>query len=262
MEIKKELYDYEFYASRDEKTRHVADKILKILSLYDIEIESVADIGGGVGTFLKAAKEFYHLKDDQIFLFEGDYIDRTLLVVDEKSFISCDLEKSIDFKARVSIAFSLEVAEHLSPKRAESFVGDLVRMSDCIVFSAAAKYQGGENHVNEQRLGYWVDKFMMYDYIALDIFRPRLQYDLEIPFWYRQNVVMFVKKDSVICRNITEKPACLQPLDMITYEMVQSRLDTMNDFGKTFLFRTGHWLYRHIRRKKIEHSEEFEFRCD
>ncbi|MDP6884692.1 MAG: hypothetical protein QF830_11185, partial [Rhodospirillales bacterium] len=44
--------------------------------------------------------------------------------------------------------FSLEVAEHLPPDAAETFVATLVAHGRLVLFSAAPPGQGGLNHVN------------------------------------------------------------------------------------------------------------------
>jgi hypothetical protein len=46
---------------------------------------------------------------------------------------------------------SLEVAEHLKPDRAGSFVADLCSASDVVLFSSALPGQDGDGHQNEQR---------------------------------------------------------------------------------------------------------------
>lgn len=58
------------------------------------------------------------------------------------------------FNRRFDLAMTIEVAEHLTPVRADSFVEDLTRLSDVVLFSAAIPAQGGINHVNEQWQSY------------------------------------------------------------------------------------------------------------
>jgi len=46
----------------------------------------------------------------------------------------------------------LEVAEHLTEKRADSFVLDLILLGDVICFQQLYPKMGGINHINEQCL--------------------------------------------------------------------------------------------------------------
>ncbi|MGA3205919.1 MAG: hypothetical protein ABSF12_25780 [Bryobacteraceae bacterium] len=60
---------------------------------------------------------------------------------------------------RYDLATSFEVAEHLVPWIANSFVDLLCKLSPIIVMSAATPGQTGTDHVNEQPHSYWIDKF-------------------------------------------------------------------------------------------------------
>jgi hypothetical protein len=64
-----------------------------------------------------------------------------------------------------------------------------------VLFSAAIPLQGGYNHVNEQWPDYWVERFAALDYVAFDFVRPVVWNDREIPYWYRQNVLFFSKRE-------------------------------------------------------------------
>ena len=56
-------------------------------------------------------------------------------------------------------SISLEVAEHLSPGRAESFISDLCQAAPVVLFGAAIPGQGGVGHLNEQWQSYWANLF-------------------------------------------------------------------------------------------------------
>ena len=91
------------------------------------------------------------------------------------------------------LAISMEVAEHLPERCAEPFVESLTRLADVVLFSAAVPFQGGIGHVNEQWGSYWVALFRNRGYTAVDIIRKRIWNDDQIPYWYRQNTLLFVK---------------------------------------------------------------------
>lgn len=93
---------------------------------------------------------------------------------------------------KYDLCISLEVAEHLSEANAKNFVDFLCEASDVVLFSAAIKYQGGTNHINEQWQSYWIDLFKSNSYEWLDLFRPSLWNNTSVAWWYRQNTFLFV----------------------------------------------------------------------
>jgi hypothetical protein len=85
----------------------------------------------------------------------------------------------------------LEVAEHLPSQSADELVEALVDLSDLICFSAAVPGQGGYQHINERWQSYWAQKFLERGFQAFDIIRPQIAGDQKIPFYYRQNIVVY-----------------------------------------------------------------------
>jgi hypothetical protein len=74
-------------------------------------------------------------------------------------------------------------------------VNDLVAHAPVVLFSAAPPGQGGENHVNEQPGEYWRKLFRNHDYVAIDCLRPLLAREINIPDWYRYNIMLYVLRD-------------------------------------------------------------------
>ena len=91
------------------------------------------------------------------------------------------------------IAMSLEVAEHIFEKQSVNFMDTLTGLANVILFSAAIPHQGGQGHVNEQWQSYWVRRFKDYGYECVDIIRDKIWDNDEIWFYYKQNMLMFVK---------------------------------------------------------------------
>lgn len=242
-------YNHEFYKKRDELTEYSALKILGIMHEY-FNFESIADIGGGIGTFLKVGQKLWGINWERVSLYEGDYVEKDLLVIPSSCFHPTDLEVRLDNAKAVDLAISLEVAEHLSPERANLFVEDLCNLSEVVLFSAAAKGQGGEHHVNEQKLSYWINLFEQFGYCAFDLVRPLIQYDKRIPFWYRQNCIIFVKKESDAFDRLVSRAKWMPPLDMVSYDMIKDKIKILDTFGKTFFFRAGYKIYRIIQKLK------------
>ena len=104
------------------------------------------------------------------------------------------MEEKINLGKKFELVQTLEVAEHLSPERAESFVEDLTNLGDVVLFSAAILGQGGTNHVNEQMQSYWVEKFLQRDYVCIDCLRPQIWTNPQIDSYYRQNIFLYVKR--------------------------------------------------------------------
>lgn len=106
------------------------------------------------------------------------------------TYITQDLENPLPH-GRYDLALTLEVAEHLSPARATSFVADLCAAAPTIVFSAAIPGQGGAGHLNEQWPTYWAALFAAHGYPATGGLRTRYWTNQAIQPWYRQNLLVF-----------------------------------------------------------------------
>lgn len=104
---------------------------------------------------------------------------------------AADLERPLSVDRRFDLAICMEVAEHLSPDRAESFVEDLCALSDSVLFSAAIPWQGGVGHLNEQPQSYWARLFAKHGFGARDIIRPKVWHDGRVSYWYRQNSILY-----------------------------------------------------------------------
>ena len=151
---------------------------------------SIVDIGCGQGSWLAALQQIApnadcigvdHPGADQVFLMARD------------RFVGADLTKPLDLKRKFDMCISLEVAEHIVPNSAETFIDTLTRHADCIVFSAAIPGQAGTNHVNLQWPAYWISLFSARGYECHDVIRPKIWKDAEVAYWYRQNILLFAK---------------------------------------------------------------------
>ena len=181
------LYPAGFYENRRAHTAHAARRLLSALPP-TLKRASIADIGCGTGTWLAAA-----LADgaETAFGIEGDWVTPAMLDDARITFAPQDLEQRFS-GPRVDLAMSLEVAEHLSPERAASFVADLVALAPAVLFSAAIPGQGGVGHRNEQWQSWWAGLFATHGYLAYDVIRPAIWSDEDIPAWYRQNAVLYL----------------------------------------------------------------------
>jgi SAM-dependent methyltransferase len=155
------LYDQVFFDSIAD-TSYQAAKILlpRIYELYPFN--SVVDFGCGSATWLRAAVETINADHKKLTGIDGAYA-KNVVNCEQANFIFQDLEKRITV-GRHDLAISLEVAEHLTPMRATSFIEDICRSSDVVFFSAAVDGQGGTNHINEQPQSYWARIFSSFSY--------------------------------------------------------------------------------------------------
>jgi hypothetical protein len=184
-------YDKMFYSNQFDGV-NAAKTILGML--YDTyQPQSVIDFGCGIGAWLTAAES---LGSKKLTGLDGHWVDKKKLLSKNIDFIGVDFEKEINIKENYDLCISLEVAEHISESSAKTFINLLCNTSNLILFSAAIKYQGGTNHINEQWQSYWVELFNANGFECFDIIRPTFWLNEEIALCYRQNAFVFVKKDN------------------------------------------------------------------
>lgn len=168
-----------------------AERIVQILGTV-LPTTSVVDIGCARGSWLRA---WQNAGCSDILGVDGPYIDKSALEIPPDRFVTADLEQTIDLGRSFDLAECMEVAEHLPQARAESFVADLVRLAPAVLFSAATPGQGGEHHVNEQPAAYWRTIFRGHGYVPVDCLRPLLARHTDIPYWYRYNLILYMRED-------------------------------------------------------------------
>lgn len=245
MKRKSDVYNDAFYQERYRKTRYAARKILEIVASI-MEINSAVDIGCGVGTWLKEVKNINGKAS--VLGIDGEYVNKKYFQIDKNEFLAAELEKRIRISKRYDLAISLEVAEHLSPLRADSFIDDLCRMSDVILFSAATRCQRGDAHVNEQRCSYWVKLFQKKGYIPFDVIRPVIWYDEKIPIWYRQNTILYINEKVVY--KFSPKLNCNYHIyDMIHPQNYENAIMINQKYEASFVYK----MMRKIEQFKTKH---------
>lgn len=175
---------------------------------------SVLDVGCGIGTWLKAFEEAGVVDYAGV---DGAYVERSSLKVTANKFHSIDLRTPWSLKRKFDLVVSLEVAEHLPEECANIFIEVLIAHGDVILFSAAIPGQSGQNHINEQWLSYWQEKFAKAGYILYDVIRPRIWTNEKVDIWYKQNMVIFCKEDHPL--NQKWKETSTRYVDVVHPEM-------------------------------------------
>ena len=149
---------------------------------------SLCDIGSGRGAWLV---EWERAGLANYLGVDGDYLSLDTLMIPRDHFVTRNLTKPFDLGRRFDLVTSLEVGEHIVPEAAETYIDNLCRHSDAILFSAATPGQGGTSHVNEQRPDFWRQRFRARGYRAFDIIRPKLLGQKQVEPWYRYNTLFY-----------------------------------------------------------------------
>lgn len=226
-------YTQHFFADRHQRTSHSASTILSVALETLPNVTSAVDVGCGVGTWLSVLRTRGVMDIQGI---DGAWVDSNLLVIPPESFLKADLTKPLEVQRRFDLAISLEVAEHLPPECAEAFVATLVRLSDCVLFSAAIPHQGGRNHLNEQWQEYWAQLFARRGYQAIDAIRSRVWNDPGIDTWYKQNTLLFVKRERLPeLRNVGGAVSQAPMLSVVHPDLYLAKLRRMNSIGGSLL---------------------------
>jgi SAM-dependent methyltransferase len=183
-------YDRNFYSKVTPSSRKSAEIVVPLIIDF-VDPRSVIDIGCGTGTWLSVFKE-HHIED--ITGVDGDWVQEEMLLIPKSCFLAHDLTQSLNIGRRFDLAVSLEVAEHLDRKYAQSIVRTLVELSSVVMFSAAIPFQNGTHHVNEEWPDYWARLFAEHDYVPIDCIRERIWKNEDVAWWYAQNILVFAEK--------------------------------------------------------------------
>lgn len=155
---------------------------------------SVLDVGCGAGAWCKVWAD---RGVANVIGTDGAYVDVEHLLIPKDRFIPHDLSKPFDLGLRFDLVTSLEVAEHIPHDSASTFVDNLAKHGDTVMFSAATPGQGGEFHVNEQPLAYWRKKFRDRGYRCFDFVRPAVAQNAAVEPWYRYNTLVYANARGV-----------------------------------------------------------------
>lgn len=182
-------YSTRYYEGLKEDSTASAKVVVPLL-LRLFPAKSVIDVGCGSGTWAKAYLE----ADCDVLGVDGNVVQPRQLLIPAQRFERHDLNESLSINRRFDLVNCLEVAEHLEPSRGPGFVGDLCRLGDVVVFSAAVPGQGGTHHVNEQWPSYWIPHFRAAGFLPWDCVRWQIWNHREVAWWYVQNLFAFVKE--------------------------------------------------------------------
>lgn len=220
-----------------------AEAVIPIIQEY-INPSSVIDVGCGIGAWLSIWKK-NGVKE--ITGVDGNYVDKSQLLITEENFHPCNLGNGYKSNKRYDLVTCLEVAEHLPEQSAKVFIESLCMLGDIVLFSAAIPGQEGTMHINEQYPEYWAAIFSEKGYEAIDCLRQRIWNEKKIEWWYRQNMMFFIKKTALAnypkLKDLPDKvlplvhPEMLkEKMQKINYyeEILNSQKQTLKHFFTTF----------------------------
>jgi SAM-dependent methyltransferase len=175
---------------------------------------SIIDIGCGSGAWLFAARQ---LGASRVVGVDSGDIDRSALLIHPSEFIAADLDGRFSLKAerRFDLCLCLEVAQYLHPGRSRSLVEDLTALSDVVFFAAALPFQEEGKRVHGTWHEYWARLFKGHDYLPWTGARDAIWDCRQIPWCYRQDVILFVKASSWDRILPGERPASVERLTVV-----------------------------------------------
>lgn len=180
------------YAHLDGTRRDAREIVPEVLRL--VPARSVIDLGCGIGAWLSIFREQGVAEAIGV---DGDWVDRTRLLIPARDFVAADLRRPFVHEATFDLAVSTETAEHLPPEAAATFVASLTRLAPVVLFSAAAPFVPGNLHLNCQWPSYWVERFAAHDFAAADAIRHRIWTNPRVRWFYSQTMLFFVRRDAL-----------------------------------------------------------------
>ncbi len=190
------IYNDSFYVSVSSRAQIAARETLHILSKYCYPTR-IADFGCGYGTWTNVASNIF--PSAQVTGY--DFLE-TIQIAEKinsinGTFIPFDFETNEMDYPEFDLSICLEVVEHISKECASRHIARMCKSSEVILFSGATPGQGGTGHINEQTQSYWVTEFEKNGFIPLDLIRPQIRANREIPSYYKNNILLFVKEEQL-----------------------------------------------------------------
>jgi hypothetical protein len=99
---------------------------------------------------------------------------------------------------QADLAICLEFVEHIPAHRSEPIIDWICNSAKVVLFSAAIPGQAGTGHINLHRPRFWDYLFSARGFERYDIVRGKIIHDKRIPWWYRQNMVVYTPDPTTI----------------------------------------------------------------
>jgi SAM-dependent methyltransferase len=185
-------YTPAYYDGFKDSSRASAAVVVPMVDAW-VRPRTVLDLGCGLGMWLSVWRD----AGCDVLGVDGEWVDRSRLAVPADRFVTHDLSRPYQSAGRFDLAMSVEAAEHLPPAAAEPLVQALTTASDVVLFSASIPHQGGAHHLNCQWPDYWAGLFAARGFDVIDGLRPLIWGDERVDWWYRQNIMIYVRGDQL-----------------------------------------------------------------
>uniref|UniRef100_A0A7C2JYH8 Methyltransferase domain-containing protein n=1 Tax=Schlesneria paludicola TaxID=360056 RepID=A0A7C2JYH8_9PLAN len=156
-------------------------------------VTSVLDVGCGTGAWLRA---FQECGVTVLSGLDGEYVDRSQLLIDHRLFTPCDLQRATSLPTGFDLVVCLEVLEHLPNSAGLRLVSLMTQSAPLILFSAAMPGQGGTHHINERWHEHWHLEFLKHGYATIDCIREKVFAERQVAPWFRQNIFLYAAPDA------------------------------------------------------------------
>jgi SAM-dependent methyltransferase len=250
--IEEKKYDSGFYDSQFEGSYESARIILPLIRQW-IQPQSVLDVGCGLGTWLNVWKESGVV---DILGVDGDYVDRKKLQISPENFVSRDLKEPFSLDRKFDLVMSLEVGEHLPTEKSSLLIDNLTRHGSIILFSAALLEQHGTYHINEQLPEFWAKFFVERNYVPVDILRDAIWNNNNVEWWYRQNIILYVHRDTLDSYPILKErakhtnPECLVRIHPLLWKYRNEEVEQRSYWGSFIV-----WKVSELKKKWFNRNE-------
>ncbi len=201
-------YTKEFYDDVATETLAGARTIIPQLKRW-FGIMSVIDVGCGTGVWLA---EFLRQDVKNIRGIDGPWVQERGMMINTAQLDIQDLSRGVRIDRQYDLLMSIEVLEHLPSGIGEKMIKQFCAHAPYILFSAAVPFQLGIDHVNCQWPEYWAAEFKKHGFRACDCFRKELWDDEHLPYWYKQNLLLYIREDRLetlpkeLNDHLTDKP--------------------------------------------------------
>jgi len=155
------------------------------------KFRSVVEFGCGLANWLRVAQE---LGATEIRGYDTAELPLAARGLARTEFRVADLEQFIELEKTFDLAICLEIAQQLSPRAGVKLVKTLCSAADWVLFSAGIPLQDDTGPLNENWMEYWAGLFTSNDFLSYDILRDKVWHRKEIPFYYRQNACLYVRR--------------------------------------------------------------------